>query len=433
MTSTTVRRDPTPSTPSAPSSRRRAIIAGSVGNAVEWFDWTIYASFAVFFSGQFFPAGNETTALLSTFLIFAIGFFMRPLGGWALGVFADRHGRKAALALAIMMISGGSLMIGLSPTYSSVGMLAPLILVIARLLQGLSLGGQYASASTFLTEMAPPEKRGLYSSFVFLAAAAGILLASAIGWVLNQNLSVDQMKDWGWRVPFLIGALGGPIGWWIRRNVSEGGQVPAAKTGVVHQPLRTLLREHKVALARILGFAVLSTFGFYIFVPYLPTYAMRAVGAERSTAFAANTVAMVAFMIAQPIFGMMSDRFGRKPQLIVFALGYLLFFYPVITNLGPSFGSLLGVELFGLMLYAMYSSIAPAIMAEQFPRSVRAVGIGTPYNFMVAILGGSTPFLLTYLQSVQKEHMFFVIVLIGAVISLITFVRMPEAAGKPLE
>jgi MHS family alpha-ketoglutarate permease-like MFS transporter len=432
MASTTVLNERArPASPETPS-RTRAIVAGSVGNAVEWYDWTIYASFAVFFSAKFFPAGNDTVALLNTFLIFALGFFARPLGGWALGVFADRHGRKAALSLSIMMIAGGSLLIAVSPTYAQIGLAAPLILIIARLMQGLSLGGQYAAASTFLTEIAPEGKRGLYASFVFLAAAAGILLASVIGTVLNANLTADQMKDWGWRVPFAIGALGGPIGFWIRSAVQEA-HAPARTAGVVHTPLRTLLREHKVALGRILGFAVLSTFGFYVFVPYLPTYAMRAVGAERATAFAANTVAMVVFMVVQPLFGMLSDRFGRKPQLIVFALGYLIFFYPLMVRFGPTFKSLLALELFGLMLYAMYSSIAPAIMAEQFPRSVRAVGIGTPYNLMVALLGGMTPYVLTYLQSIHQERIFFFIVLAGALVSLLTFVQMPETANQPLE
>lgn len=417
-------------TVSARDSRLRAILAGSVGNAVEWFDWTIYASFAVFFSGQFFPAGDETAALLATFGIFAVGFFMRPIGGWVLGIFADRHGRKAALALTVMMISGGSLIIGIAPTFASAGLLAPLVLLFARLIQGLSLGGQYASAATFLTEMAPNSRRGFYGSFVFFSAAAGILFASAVGWALTSNLSAEAMRQWGWRVPFLIGALGGPVGWWIRRFVPEP---PSPSGQVVKQPLRTLLAQHRTAVMRIVGFSVLSTFAFYIFVPYLPTYAMRQVGATADVAFAANTIAMVVFMVAQPLFGLLSDRMGRKPLLIGFALGYLLFFYPVITSIDPSFGSILSAELFGLLLYAMYSAIAPAIMAEQFPKNVRAVGIGTPYNLMVALLGGTTPYLLTWLQSGGKEHVFFIIVLFGAAISLVTFVRMPETAGKPLE
>jgi MHS family alpha-ketoglutarate permease-like MFS transporter len=239
------------------------------------------------------------------------------------------------------------------------------------------------------------------------------------------------MRAWGWRIPFLIGALGAPVGFWIKKTVAEapGTQKPA----VAAQPVRTLIRDHKVPLARILGFSVLSTFAFYVFVPYLPTYAMRAVGAQQSTAFAANMIAITVFMLVQPVFGALSDRIGRKPQLIVFCLGYLFFFYFLMMRMGPTFKSLLALQLFGLVLYAMYSSIAAAIMSEQFPRRVRAIGIGIPYNVMVAILGGGTPYVLTRLQQAGNEHYFFFIVMAGAVISLITFATMPEKKGEPLE
>ncbi|MCV6905292.1 MAG: MFS transporter, partial [Achromobacter xylosoxidans] len=229
----------------APVSRARTILAGSVGNAVEWFDWTIYASFAIFFSKQFFPEGNETAALLATFGIFAVGFFMRPVGGWVLGIFSDRYGRKAALGLTILMMAGGSLIIAVTPTYATIGLAAPLLLTAARLLQGLSLGGEYASATTFLAEMAPPNKRGFYSSFVFFSAAVGILAASAVGWLLTSTLSKAEMADWGWRIPFFLGALGGLAGMWIRRAIPETEAFShAKKAGVEKQPLRTLLREH---------------------------------------------------------------------------------------------------------------------------------------------------------------------------------------------
>ena len=185
-------------------SRARTILAGSVGNAVEWFDWTIYASFAIFFSSQFFPEGNETTALLASFGIFAVGFFMRPVGGWLLGIFSDRYGRKAALGLTILMMAGGSLIIAVTPTYATIGLAAPLLLTAARLLQGLSLGGEYASATTFLAEMAPSNRRGFYSSFVFFSAAVGILAASAVGWALTSTLTKPEMAAWGWRIPFLL-------------------------------------------------------------------------------------------------------------------------------------------------------------------------------------------------------------------------------------
>lgn len=421
-------------TAATPVSPFRTILAGSVGNAVEWFDWTIYASFAIFFSSQFFPKGNETAALLATFGIFAVGFFMRPVGGWLLGIFSDRYGRKAALALTILMMAGGSLIIGITPTYATIGIAAPLLLTLARLMQGLSLGGEYASASTFLTEMAPNNRRGFYSSFLFFSAAVGILAASAIGWALTSTLSEADMAAWGWRVPFLVGAAGGLVGMWIRRSIPETESFSESKkAGIEKQPLRTLVREHPREVMRIVGFSVLTTFAFYLFVAYVPTYAIRHVKAEPQTAFAANTVALIVFMLVQPLFGALSDRIGRKPQLIVFAAGYLILFYPLITTMGPSFGSILMVELFGLVLYAMYTSIGPAIMSEQFPTSVRAVGIGAPYNLVVALLGGTTPYLLTWLQSNGMERWFFYYVLAGAVVTLITFIRMPETAGQPLK
>lgn len=416
-----------------PVSRVRTVVAGSVGNAVEWFDWTIYASFAIFFSSQFFPEGNETTALLASFGIFAVGFFMRPIGGWLLGIFSDRYGRKAALGLTILMMAGGSLIIAVTPTYAAIGLAAPLLLTLARLLQGLSLGGEYASATTFLTEMAPPHRRGFYSSFVFFSAAVGILAASAVGWVLTTWLTRAEMAAWGWRIPFLLGALGGVVGLWIRRSIPETEAFSESKkAGVEKQPLRTLLRDYPREVLRIIGFSVLTTFAFYIFVAYVPTYAIRHVQADPKVAFAANTVALIVFMVVQPLFGALSDRIGRKPQLIVFAAGYLFFFYPLMSTLGPSFGSILLVELFGLVLYAMYTSIGPAIMSEQFPTSVRAVGIGAPYNLMVALLGGTTPYLLTWLQSNGLERWFFYYVLAGALITLVTFIRMPETVGQKL-
>lgn len=433
MSSPSHRSSAPPGLDPAPVSRVRTIVAGSVGNAVEWFDWTIYASFAIFFSSQFFPDGNETTALLASFGIFAVGFFMRPIGGWLLGIFSDRYGRKAALGLTILMMAGGSLIIAVTPTYAAIGLAAPLLLTLARLLQGLSLGGEYASATTFLTEMAPPHRRGFYSSFVFFSAAVGILAASAVGWVLTAWLSRAEMAEWGWRIPFLLGALGGVAGLWIRRSIPETEAFSESKkAGVEKQPLRTLLREYPVEVLRIIGFSILTTFAFYIFVAYVPTYAIRHVQADPKVAFAANTVALIVFMVVQPLFGALSDRIGRKPQLIVFAAGYLFFFYPLMSTLGPSFGSILTVELFGLVLYAMYTSIGPAIMSEQFPTSVRAVGIGAPYNLMVALLGGTTPYLLTWLQSNGLERWFFYYVLAGAVITLITFIRMPETVGKKL-
>lgn len=412
-------------------SQKKVILAGTVGNAIEWFDWTIYATFAVFFAKQFFPSDDPTASLLATFAIFAVGFFMRPLGGIVLGIFSDRYGRKAALAATIIMMAGGSLMIGLSPTYESIGIFAPIILVLARLLQGLSLGGEFASAATYLSEMAPKNKRGFYSSFMFFSSAIGILMASGLAWALTSTLTETQMSEYGWRIPFILGAIGGLVGMWIRKSVPDSEMTHKKES--VKNPLVVLIKRHPKETLRIVGISILTTFAFYIFVVYVPTYAIKVLGAEPQTAFAANTVGLIIFMLCQPVFGWLSDKIGRKPQLIVFAVGYLVFFYPIIKWMDGTFASILLVELFGLVLYALYTAIGPAVMSEQFPTEVRAVGIGAPYNLMVALLGGTTPYVLTWLQSIGKQDYFYFMVLVGALLTLITFMKMPETAGKGLE
>ncbi|UUS64089.1 MULTISPECIES: MFS transporter [unclassified Acinetobacter] len=412
-------------------SQKKVILAGTVGNAIEWFDWTIYATFAVFFAKQFFPSDDPTASLLATFAIFAVGFFMRPLGGIVLGIFSDRYGRKAALAATIIMMAGGSLMIGLSPTYESIGIFAPIILVLARLLQGLSLGGEFASAATYLSEMAPKNKRGFYSSFMFFSSAIGILMASGLAWALTSTLTETQMSEYGWRIPFILGAIGGLVGMWIRKSVPDSEMTHKKES--VKNPLVVLIKRHPKETLRIVGISILTTFAFYIFVVYVPTYAIKVLGAEPQTAFAANTVGLIIFMLCQPVFGWLSDKIGRKPQLIVFAVGYLVFFYPIIKWMDGTFASILMVELFGLVLYALYTAIGPAVMSEQFPTEVRAVGIGAPYNLMVALLGGTTPYVLTWLQSIGKQDYFYFMVLVGALLTLITFMKMPETAGKGLE
>jgi MHS family alpha-ketoglutarate permease-like MFS transporter len=412
----------------------RSIFAGSVGNVVEWFDWSIYTAFAIYFSGQFFPSQNETASLLATFAVFAVGFGMRPLGGWAIGAFSDRHGRRSALTLTIVMMAGSSLLISVLPTYASIGVFAPILMTVLRMLQGLSVGGEYGAATTFLAESAPAARRGFYGSFLFFSIAAGLLLASALAWVMTHYMSRSALESYGWRIPFFIGGLGSVVGWWMRRNVHETTAFEKLRRrgGVQRRSLWWIWSTHRTAVLRLVGISVLGAFSFYLFISFMPIYAIRHAGAVPTDAFAASTVSIAIFMIAQPFFGALSDRIGRRPQLIVFALGYLLFLYPVVTSIGPSFRSMLLVECFGLLTYGLYSAIAPSIMAELFSTEVRGLGIGAAYNLVVALLGGTTPYLMTWLQSTHHEGWFLGYVCLGALVSLIAYWRMPETRGAEL-
>ena len=413
----------------------RSVIAGTIGNAFESFDWSVYTTFAIFFSHRFFPEGDNAASTLSALAVFAIGFAMRPIGGWAIGTLSDRLGRRVALTVSIAMMSGSSLAIALLPTYATIGIAAPGLLVLFRLIQGLSVGGEYAAAMTFVTETAPAARRGFFSGFVFFSTALGLLVASALGWLLTRVLSQDAMMSYGWRIPFFIGGIGALVGFLIRRGVEETAafrDMQARHVAAEHRSLRGLLREHRGATVRLIGISLLGAVAFYLFTSYIPVYAVQRAGARPIDAYAASTIGLVIFTLTQPLFGHLSDRFGRRPQLIVFALGFLLFLYPVVLTTGSSTGSILLVELFGLLLYGLYSSIAPAVMAELFTTEVRGVGIGAVYNTVVALLGGTTPYLMLWLQSHHREHWFLGYVSCIALVSLLTFWFMPETRGQTL-
>lgn len=413
----------------------RSIVAGTIGNAFEWFDWSVYTTFAVFFGHSFFPSGDSTSALLSTFAVFAVGFAMRPLGGWLIGTLSDRLGRRVALTTSIVMMAGSSLAISILPTYDVIGVAAPALLVFFRLIQGLAVGGEYAAATTFVGETAPADRRGFYGSWVFFTTALGLLMASALAWVMTHTMSHDALTSYGWRIPFAIGGLGAVVGFWIRRRVAETPAFIAMEQRRGETPKRSLawlLREHRGAVWRLIGLSVLGAFGFYLFTGYLPVYAIQHAGAEPSDAYAASTVGLLIYMLSQPFFGKLSDRFGRRPQLIVYALGYMLFVYPVVLSTGASVMSILLVDLFGLLLYGLYSAIAPAVMVELFSTEVRGVGIGVVYNTVVALLGGTTPYLMSWLQSHRHENWFLLYVSGAALVGLLTYLFMPETKGRAL-
>jgi MFS transporter, MHS family, alpha-ketoglutarate permease len=412
----------------------RARVAGCAGHAIEWFDFSIYANFAIFFGAQLFPSIDQTSALLAAFGVYAIGFVMRPAGGWLLGVYADRHGRRAALALSVTMMSVGSLIMAVLPTYAAIGLAAPVIATLARLLQGLSVGGEFAAACSFLAETAPKNRRGFHGSFLFFGTGLGLICASGITWLLSRVLDHAQMVSFGWRIPFLLGALGSLLAFWIRMRVGETDAFTSAqrKHSATQASLRVLFTQYGRQFWTLIGISILGAFSFYLFIVYVPVYAIHRSGATPSVAYAASTVSLIVFTAVQPLFGALSDRYGRRPQLIVMAAAYVLFLYPVVLSTGSTFWSILPVELFGTLFYALFTAIAPAVMAELFGTEVRSIGIGLPFNLVVALLGGTTPYLMTWLQSHGHERWFLVYVCIGSAVSLITYVLMKETAHNAL-
>ncbi|MEW1654793.1 MFS transporter [Streptomyces sp. NPDC093707] len=418
-----------------PPSRVRQLAAASIGNAVEWYDWYAYSFLAVYFADQVFPkgAGNSLVPLLSTFAVFAVGFFMRPIGGLLMGAVADRRGRRAALTVTILMMGVGSLLVALTPTYASTGLLAPVVLVIARLVQGVSVGGEFAASSIFLVESAGPGRRGLFSSFMYVSTTLGQLLASGIGALLAAALTEDQMGRWGWRIAFLVGALLSLIGLWIRRGAQETLDLardgePAARPGLFEA-----LRRYPRQSLLICGITAGSTLAYYTWTSYLPTYAQVNAGFDKGDALIVSTLSLAFFALLQPLGGLLSDRVGRKPLLLTFALGFAVTAVPLLHLVTDAFFSLLLVQCAGMVLLTGYTSIAAVVNAELFPARVRAAGIGFPYSLTVALFGGTAPYIGTWFKQAGHADLFPWYVAALCLVSFVVYLVLPETARKPLE
>ncbi len=420
-----------------PAQRRpvRQLVAASVGNAVEWYDWYAYTFLAVYFSTQVFPtnADDPLVPLLSAFAVFAVGFFLRPLGGLLLGSLADRIGRRNALTVTILMMGAGSLVMAVLPTYASAGLLAPALLVFARLLQGLSIGGEFAASTTFLVESAPPGRRGLFSSFQYVSTTIGQLVASGLAALLAANLAEPDMASWGWRIPFAVGAVMALVGFWIRRGAEETHPAQAELAAGRRPPLLHALKRYPGASLRIAAVTVAGTVTYYTWTTYFPTYAQTAAGATPAEALTAGTIALAFFAALQPLGGMLSDRVGRKPLLIVFAAGFALGVVPLLGLVGDAFVTLLLVQCAGMVLLTGYTAIAAALNAELFPGHVRASGIGFPYSLTVAVFGGTAPYLATWLASIGQAGLFPWYVAVLALFGLVVYLRLPETAHRPLQ
>ncbi|MDA0632962.1 MFS transporter [Nonomuraea sp. MCN248] len=398
-----------PSPLGIPKSRLRQLFAASVGNVVEWYDWYAYSFLTVYFSHQIFPeTDNPFVPVLSAFGVFAVGFFMRPLGGLLVGVFADRFGRKAAMTFTIILMGVGSLMIAVTPTYAAAGVLAPIILTLARLVQGLSVGGEFAAATTFLVESAPPGRRGLFSSFQYVSTTIGQLLASGLAALLATMLAEPDMNAWGWRVPFVVGALISLVGLWIRRGAEETSTLAEdIRQGRAERPgMFDFLRHHPGKAALIVGITLAGTVAYYTWTTFLPTYAQQTVDFDKADSLTVSTIALVFFMILQPLLGMVSDRVGRRPMLLTFGLGFTILPVPLLGMLTDSFASLLVIQCVGMVFLGCFTSISAAVNSELFPTRVRAAGAGFPYSLTVALFGGTAPLIGTAMANAGASYLF---------------------------
>jgi MHS family alpha-ketoglutarate permease-like MFS transporter len=414
----------------------KAVVGGSVGNLVEWYDWFVYSSFAVYFAASFFPEGNDTAKLLNTAAIFAVGFFMRPLGGWLLGRYADRKGRKAALTLTVTLMSASALLIAIAPTYESVGYFGALVLVVARLLQGLSVGGEYAASATYLTEATPRGRRGFASSFQYVSMTAGQLVGLGLQIILQNSMSKEALSSYGWRIPFVVGALAAAVVFYLRRSLLETeayGEEEREDEGGQRGTIKELLAHKKEALL-VIALTMGGTVAYYTYTTYLTKYLSNTAGLAKETATLVSFCALFIFMCLQPLAGALSDRIGRRPLLITFGVGSMLGTVPLMTALGGAsgFGGALVLSLTGLIIITGYTSINAVVKAELFPTNVRALGVALPYAIANALFGGTAEYVALWFKDSGIESGFFWYVSGCAAVSLIVYLTMRETRDAAL-
>jgi MHS family alpha-ketoglutarate permease-like MFS transporter len=442
--------------------RLKAILGGSAGNFVEWYDWFAYSSFALYFAPVFFPAGDQTSQLLQTAAVFAAGFFARPVGAWLMGHYADHAGRRAALTLSVAMMCAGALVIALAPGYAEIGALAPVILLGARLLQGLSVGGEYGASATYMSEMAGRARRGFWSSFQYVTLIAGQLVALGVLILLQQTRSAEALGDWGWRIPFFIGAGLAVVVFWIRSRIDE----TPAFVGVVRKErfdtrhagwvfgllivgiaafgadlagvgadwpkvlwisptqlvflifivaaavtvVTPIFRRHPRETAAVLGLTAAGSLSFYAYTTYMQKFLVNTSGFSKDQATQITAAALFVFMLAQPVFGWLSDRWGRKPMLVfAFGAGAVLA-YPVFSSIAAARDPFVafGLVLTPLLVLSAYTSISAVIKAELFPAHIRALGVALPYALANATFGGTAEYAALWFKTIDIEFGFFI-------------------------
>ncbi|MDP2387735.1 MAG: MFS transporter [Bacteroidota bacterium] len=408
--------------------RLKDIIGGSIGNLVEWYDWYAYSAFALYFSAVFFPKQSATAQLLNTAGIFAVGFLMRPLGGWLFGVIADRKGRKKAMTLSVLLMSFGSLIIAFTPGYNSIGVLAPVILLLARLLQGLSVGGEYGVSATYLSEMATKSRRGFYSSFQYVTLIGGQLIALGVQLLLQKVfLTEQQLQDWGWRIPFFIGAILSVIALYLRKSLHETKAFESHKKSRQKGSLKKLFQYPKAVLT-VVGLTLGGTIAFYTYTTYMQKFLVNTVHLSKEQSTLISFLSLFLFACLQPFFGSLSDRIGRKPLLIGFGVLGTICTYPLLTALSVTSSPYTAFFLLlaALIIVSGYTSINAIVKAELFPAEIRALGVGFPYAFTVALFGGTAEYIALWFKSNEHENYFYWYVTACVFISLVIYVTMRD-------
>lgn len=424
------------------AAKRKSLIASTVGNVLEWYEWSAYAVFAPFIAAAMFNSANPVSALLSTLAVFAVGFGMRPLGGIVFGRIADRRGRKFVLVTTMLMMAGGSLAIGLMPTYAAIGAWASLLLLLARMSQGFAHGGESATANTYVAEIAPADRRGLWGSIVFVAIFGGSVLAYTVGGAVTSVLTDSQVAQWGWRIPFLLGALLALVALWLRRSMEESdvfhdGQaadVPVDPNVATDQPAATRPSRRQVARAILLVIAMTSgiTAAHYTWTSYVSTYAITQKGMDANTAYWSLVVAQVIALATLPLWGMLSDRIGRRPMIIGFAGLMIALQIPLTALIGSAGWTLLLASTVALVLVAIPGALLSSTMSEVFPTRVRTQAIGFAYSVSVATFGGSAPYLNALLIELGVGRLFSLYIMLLCGLTALAVYLMPETKGIDL-
>ena len=417
------------SAPVTTAQRMKNIFGGSIGNLIEWYDFYIFNSFAVYFAKSFTNSQDPTAQFLQAFGIYALGFFVRPIGGFLLGYYADRSGRRAALTLSVMLMCVGSGLIAILPTYAQVGIWAPILLLAARVLQGLSLGGEYASSATYLSEAAGAKNRGFWSSFQYVTLIGGQVLAALVLLVMQQRFTTPELEAWAWRIPFGIGAACALYGLYLRRNLAESAEWKRAAATASERPSlwkQFMAQPREVAL--VFGLTMGGTTAFYTFSAYMPTYLSNTLKFPREWTAEISFITLFLFMLMQPVFGAISDRVGRRPVLMWFGILGTLFTVPILYALGGAKGytEALLLILAALVIVSGYTSINAVVKAELFPAGVRALGVGLPYAVAASLFGGTAPLIALQFKSEGHENWFYWYVTGMIFISLLVYTTMRD-------